>query len=71
MSCVIRWIEKEEGTTRQCATSPFGDYDTLCGLALYELEQEDHAGIKVIEERKGRVTCSQCKKIIDHVKEYY
>ncbi len=71
MGQIIRWHESEERTTRQCATSPIAEYDTLCGLALHELEEEAHASIRVIEEREGRVTCSQCKQIIQHVKMKY
>ena len=72
MTVIIEWKDLRDDMIRQCATAPPGNnYDTLCGLALHDLE-EDLGEVEVIHQNNpGKVSCDKCKMIINHVVRNY
>ena len=72
MVSVIRWRDLIHNSVKQCAFAPPGNnYDTLCGLALHDLEEDLGEAQILNQDKSGKVTCDKCKMVINHVLKNY
>jgi len=60
---VVRW-QDEDGRFRQCLLPNGGSYDTFCGVGFDAFTLKEGT---VPEKRIGRVTCANCRIIIETV----